>query len=442
MLAKAVAHESGANFFSQSASSFVEMFAGLGAARIRRLFKEARDNAPSILFIDELDAVGATRGSDVSGERDQTLNQLLVEMDGFEATENIVVMAASNLLEKLDPALLRPGRFDRQVFVPPPDLRGREEILEVHTRDKPLSQDIDLHRVAQHTSGLTGADLANLCNEAAIQAGRAQARVRRPGRLRQRLRAGRRRPAEPQGDHRPREAGRRLARGRPRARLRAAADGRQGPEGLDRAARQGARLHAQPAAGGPLPEVAPGADRLHEGPARRPRRRADHLRPGHDRRLRRPRQGDDDRPLDGLRVRDGDVDPLPPGPRQRLERLRDDAPAPRRGGHRDRRGGLPRRPAADHRPPRPARRDRQQAARRRGDRAGGDRRDHGRAPRLRVPAGPVPDPGENVLPAPAGNGSPAGLANAADEEPEQPEGGSATPPPGRARSFRATRGGQ
>src|SRR5687767_9926625 len=172
LLAKAVAHESGASFFSQSASSFIEMFAGLGAARIRRLFKEARENAPAIVFIDELDAVGATRGSDISGERDQTLNQLLVEMDGFESSDNVVVMAASNLLEKLDPALLRPGRFDRQVLVPPPDLRGREEILVVHTRDKPLSQDVVLKRIAQHTSGLTGADLANLCNEAAIQAGR------------------------------------------------------------------------------------------------------------------------------------------------------------------------------------------------------------------------------------------------------------------------------
>jgi len=148
------------------------MFAGLGAARIRRLFKQARENAPAILFIDELDAVGGVRGSDISGERDQTLNQLLVEMDGFESADNIVVMAASNLLEKLDPALLRPGRFDRQVFVPPPDLAGREQILRVHSRYKPLAEEVDLHLVAQHTVGLTGADLANLCNEAAIQAGR------------------------------------------------------------------------------------------------------------------------------------------------------------------------------------------------------------------------------------------------------------------------------
>jgi cell division protease FtsH len=172
LLAKAVAHESGASFFSQSASSFIEMFAGLGAARIRRLFKEARENAPAIVFIDELDAVGAQRGSDISGERDQTLNQLLVEMDGFDARDDVVVMAASNLLEKLDKALLRPGRFDRQVFVPPPDMKGRKRILEVHTKSKPLAQDVDLERVARHAAGLTGADLANLANEAAILAGR------------------------------------------------------------------------------------------------------------------------------------------------------------------------------------------------------------------------------------------------------------------------------
>ena len=174
LLAKAVAHESGATFLSQSASSFIEMFAGLGAARIRRLFKEARENAPAIVFIDELDAVGAARGSDISGERDQTLNQLLVEMDGFDSQDNVVVMAASNLLEKLDKALLRPGRFDRQVFVPPPDRKGRIEILKVHTAAKPLGQDVSLDRVARHGSGLTGADLANLANEAAILAGRAK----------------------------------------------------------------------------------------------------------------------------------------------------------------------------------------------------------------------------------------------------------------------------
>jgi cell division protease FtsH len=168
LLAKAVAHESGAQFFAQSASSFVEMFAGLGAARIRRLFDEARKAEPAIVFIDELDAVGARRGSDMNSEREQTLNQLLVEMDGFSSSGRLVVMAASNLLEKLDPALLRPGRFDRQVFVSPPDVRGRERILHVHTRNKPIKEDCDLGIVAQQTSGLTGADLANICNEAAI----------------------------------------------------------------------------------------------------------------------------------------------------------------------------------------------------------------------------------------------------------------------------------
>jgi cell division protease FtsH len=172
LLAKAVARESNAKFFAQSASSFVEMFAGLGAARIRRLFRQARKAAPAIVFIDELDAVGATRGNDISGEKDQTLNQLLVELDGFGATDNVVVIAASNLLEKLDPALLRPGRFDRQILVTPPDLKGRRQILSVHTRGKPLAEDVDMEAVARQTSGMTGADLANICNEAAIFAGR------------------------------------------------------------------------------------------------------------------------------------------------------------------------------------------------------------------------------------------------------------------------------
>jgi cell division protease FtsH len=172
LLAKAVANESNARFFAQSASSFVEMFAGLGAARIRRLFRQARKAAPAIIFIDELDAVGATRGNDISGEKDQTLNQLLVELDGFGGADNVVVIAASNLLEKLDPALLRPGRFDRQILVTPPDLKGRRNILLVHTRGKPLADDVDLEVIARQTSGMTGADLANICNEAAIFAGR------------------------------------------------------------------------------------------------------------------------------------------------------------------------------------------------------------------------------------------------------------------------------
>src|SRR4051795_9225332 len=173
LLAKAVAHESGANFYSASASSFVEMFAGLGAARIRKLFVEARKNAPAIIFIDELDAVGAQRsGHGFNREQDQTLNQLLVELDGFDGAEQVVVMGASNRIQDLDPALLRPGRFDRQMLVPTPDLKGREAILKVHTRDKPLAADVALSSVAKQTSGLTGAELANICNEAAIFAGR------------------------------------------------------------------------------------------------------------------------------------------------------------------------------------------------------------------------------------------------------------------------------
>src|SRR5688500_12204426 len=173
LLAKAVANHSGASFYSQSASAFVEMFAGLGAARIRKLFAVARKNAPAIVFIDELDAVGTARpGRGLNREQDQTLNQLLVELDGFTDRDQVIVMAASNRLQDLAAALLRPGRFDRQVLVSPPDVAGREQILRVHTREKPLAEHVDLERIARHTSGLTGAELANVANEAAILAAR------------------------------------------------------------------------------------------------------------------------------------------------------------------------------------------------------------------------------------------------------------------------------
>jgi cell division protease FtsH len=173
LAAKAVANASGARFYAQSASAFVEMFAGLGAARIRKLFEEARANAPSIVFIDELDAVGQARsGHGFNREQDQTLNQLLVELDGFGPSDQVVVMGASNRLQDLDSALLRPGRFDRQIFIQPPDLKGRRDILAVHTRSKPLADGVELEAIARQTAGLTGADLANICNEAAIRAGR------------------------------------------------------------------------------------------------------------------------------------------------------------------------------------------------------------------------------------------------------------------------------
>ena len=174
LLAKAVAGESGANFYFQSASAFVEMWSGLGAARIRKLFATARENQPAIVFIDELDAVGSKRiGGGNNREHDQTLNQLLVELDGFDEHDRLVVVAASNRLEDLDPALLRPGRFDRHVLISPPDLVSREQILGVHTRNKPLASDVRLKELSRQTAGLTGADIANICNEAAISAGRA-----------------------------------------------------------------------------------------------------------------------------------------------------------------------------------------------------------------------------------------------------------------------------
>ena len=176
LLAKAVAGEAGVAFFSISGSDFVEMYVGVGASRVRDLFEEAKKNAPCIVFIDEIDAVARRRGTGMGGghdEREQTLNQLLVEMDGFGINEGIIVMAATNRVDILDPAILRPGRFDRKVAVCTPDVGGREEILKVHARNKPLAEDVDLKQIAQTTAGFTGADLENLLNEAAINAAKA-----------------------------------------------------------------------------------------------------------------------------------------------------------------------------------------------------------------------------------------------------------------------------
>ncbi len=175
LLAKAVAGEAEVQFLSISGSDFVEMYVGVGASRVRDLFQQAKKSAPAIIFIDEIDAVGRQRGSGLGGghdEREQTLNQLLVEMDGFGSNEGVVVLAATNRVDILDPALLRPGRFDRQVYVGLPDIKGREEILQVHAKNKPLAEDVDLKQIARGTAGFTGADLENLLNEAALLAGR------------------------------------------------------------------------------------------------------------------------------------------------------------------------------------------------------------------------------------------------------------------------------
>ena len=181
LLARAIAGEGNVPFFSISGSDFVEMFVGVGASRVRDLFEQGKKNAPCIIFIDEIDAVGRHRGAGLGGghdEREQTLNQLLVEMDGFESNEGVILVAATNRPDVLDPALLRPGRFDRRVVVSLPDVRGREQILVVHTKKKiPLADDVDLSIIARGTPGFAGADLANLVNEAALLAARQNRKV-------------------------------------------------------------------------------------------------------------------------------------------------------------------------------------------------------------------------------------------------------------------------
>lgn len=186
LLARAVAGEAGVPFFSISGSDFVEMFVGVGASRVRDLFDQGKKNSPCIIFIDEIDAVGRLRGAGLGGghdEREQTLNQMLVEMDGFEKNEGVIVMAATNRADVLDPALLRPGRFDRQVMVDLPDIKGREEILKVHSRKVPMTSDISLHSIARGTPGFTGADLANLINEGALLAARKNKKKSHSGRI-------------------------------------------------------------------------------------------------------------------------------------------------------------------------------------------------------------------------------------------------------------------
>jgi cell division protease FtsH len=180
LLARAVAGEAGVPFYSISGSDFVEMFVGVGASRVRDLFQQAKENAPAIIFVDEIDAVGRHRGAGLGGghdEREQTLNQLLVEMDGFDVKTNVILIAATNRPDILDPALLRPGRFDRQIAVEPPDMKGRDQILQVHSKGKPMAADVDLTTVARRTPGFTGADLANVLNEAALLTARAGAKV-------------------------------------------------------------------------------------------------------------------------------------------------------------------------------------------------------------------------------------------------------------------------
>ena len=275
LLARAVAGEAGVPFFSISGSDFVEMFVGVGASRVRDLFEQAKQSSPCIIFMDEIDAVGRHRGAGLGGghdEREQTLNQLLVEMDGFEMKDNIILIAATNRPDILDPALLRPGRFDRQIVVDRPDRLGRKKILEVHSKGKPLAPEIDLDTLAAGTPGFTGADLANLINEAALLAARHGKKMIGQDELEEgimRVIAGPREegaPALREGteDHR-------LPRDGPRARRAFPREHEPRPQDHDRLPRPGARADDLAADRGPLPDDALRADGRPGDDARRPR---------------------------------------------------------------------------------------------------------------------------------------------------------------------------
>ena len=289
LLAKAIAGEAGVPFFGLSGSDFVEMFVGVGAARVRDTFQQAAARAPSIIFIDELDALGKTRGASVVGghdEREQTLNALLVEMDGFDSNSGVILLAATNRPETLDPALLRPGRFDRHVLVDRPDVRGREAMLKVHVQNVKLDDSVDLKHVAAITSGFVGADLANLVNEAALLAARKGKAAVSMEEFNDGGRARRRRPRKETADHpRRRKAARRLPRSRPRARRLQPAEHRPGPQGLDHPPRhRGAGLHDAAARAGPLSDDARRPRIADPGFARRHARRRNDLRRFFDRR--------------------------------------------------------------------------------------------------------------------------------------------------------------
>ena len=248
LLARAVAGEAGVPFFSISGSDFVEMFVGVGASRVRDLFEQAKTAAPSIIFVDEIDAVGRHRGAGLGGghdEREQTLNQMLVEMDGFDARSGVILIAASNRPDILDPALLRPGRFDRQIVVDRPDLEGRKAILEVHAKGKPLEPNVRLDVLARRTPGFTGADLANLMNEAALLAARRDLQLIGHAELEaaiDRVMAGPERKSRLMSEHEKRVN--RLPRGGPRPRRPRAAGHRPDPQDLDRRPGPSPRLDA------------------------------------------------------------------------------------------------------------------------------------------------------------------------------------------------------